>query len=95
MKQLRHYFLGDQLDRMDSFHKRSQTILLFNIAMVVFLTGILVVGVALTLQTFAVLVPAGGNIVLATIMLLFMKYEKLKLAAIVYFTTLFFLFLEI
>lgn len=88
---LRNLFIGEYLDKTDSFHKRSQVTLLCNIALVIGLTGFVVSIVGLVLGTYPTLVASLGNMIFAFVPLLLMRKGKIKLAAGIYFTLLLFL----
>lgn len=91
LRRLRHRFIGEILEDTTSFHKKSQVILLFNIAFVVGFTGFTVTILGLLLGTYPMLIASIGNMIFATIALLIMRTGKMKLAGTLYFIILFFL----
>ena len=91
IKHLRERVLEKYLSHTTSFQKIAQASLLCNIALVLVFVGILVSLIALVLGTYPVLIPALGNLFLALITLGIMYTGRLKLAAVLYFITLFIL----
>jgi two-component sensor histidine kinase len=85
------YFIGDYLKKSDSLHDQSRATLLFNITFTLILTGSITSIISLILGTYGVLIPSLGNIILAGVTLLLLKYVNLQLAASIYFFALYLL----
>lgn len=89
---LRAYFVGDKVDHFESIHDKSRIFLLFNLAMLVTIMGIVAFIVSAIIGTYPVFVPSIGNIVFGSTTLLILKLSRgFKIAAAFYFMVLTFL----
>lgn len=86
---IKEYFIGDVLERLESYHDKSRLTLLFNISFALLLMGSITCVISLILGTHAVLVPAIGNTVLALITMLVIKKLTFQLAGLLYFSVLY------
>lgn len=85
------YFIGDCLKNSKSLHDQSRTSLLFNITFTLLLLGAIATIVSIVLGTYPILVPALGNVVLALLVLILLKFVSVQLSASIYFFALFIL----
>ncbi len=87
--QLRSYFIGGKIDDFESIHDKSRISLLFNLALLVTIMGLVALLVSLIIGTYPVFIPAIGNIVFGSSTLLLLKFSKgFKIAAVFYFSVL-------
>ena len=87
----KNFFIGEFLKNSNSFHDKSRVGLLFNITFVLLFLGIIASVVSLIIGTYPVLIPALGNVFLALVSLLLIKYKNFQFSAAVYFIALFIL----
>lgn len=85
------YFIGEYLRNAKSLHDQSRIILLFNITFSLFVLGFIASVVSLIAGTYPILVPAGGNMLLALVVLLLLKFKSVQFSASIYFFALFIL----
>lgn len=85
------FFVGDYLDRLTSYHDKSRLGLLFNISFALLCMGIVTTIISLILGTYAVLVPALGNTILALITMVIISKINFQTAGIIYFSILYLL----
>lgn len=85
------YFIGEYLRNAKSLHDQSRIVLLFNITFSLFVLGFIASVVSLIAGTYPILVPAGGNMLLAIVVLLLLKFKSVQFSASIYFFALFIL----
>lgn len=87
----KNYFIGQLLMEATSFHDKSRIRLLYNLAFSVLILALLAGIVSLIVGTYPVLVPAGGNILLSSITLFFLRRKQFEISAKIYLFALFIL----
>ena len=87
----RNYIIGSQYDTLESYHDKSRITLLYIIALFVLFLGVIATLISVVIGTYPILIPSIGNVVLAIIALLLVKFHSFQLGAKVYFFTLFIL----
>lgn len=86
---LRSYFVGDKYDYFESIHDKSRISLLFNLALLVTIMGLVAFVISVFVGTYPVLIPSIGNMVFGSVTLLLLKFLKgFKVAAVFYFSVL-------
>jgi two-component sensor histidine kinase len=86
---LRSYFVGGKIDHFESIHDKSRVALLFSLALLVTVMGLMAFVVSLIIGTYPVFIPAIGNMLFGTMTLLLLKFTKgFKVAAVFYFSVL-------
>jgi len=88
---LRNYIIGNHYDNLESYHDESRIILLYRIALFVLFLGVVATLISVIIETYPILIPSIGNVVLAIIALVLIKFHSFQLGAKVYFFTLFIL----
>ena len=91
IKRFKLYIINNQLIEATGFHEKTRINLLFNLAFFVLTLGLIASIISLILGTYPILIPAFGNVVLASITLVLLKFWKFQFSATIYFATLFLL----
>ena len=91
IKRFKLYIIHNQLIEAKGFHDKTRINLLFNLAFSVLILGLIASIISLIFETYPILIPAFGNVILATITLVLLKFSNFQFAATIYFSALFLL----
>lgn len=91
LNNFKQLIIGKQLIKFDNHHDKTRINLLYNIAFFVLTLGVIASIISVILGTYPILVPSFGNVVLAIVALLIIKYYSFQLSAKIYFFLLFIL----
>ena len=87
-KQFQNFIIGSHLENASSFHDKTKIRLLFNIANVLAILGLIATIVSLIIGTYPILIPAAGNIGLSLMVMFILKFKNYKVAGAIYFAAL-------
>lgn len=91
LNKIKQNIIGEHLTNLESQHDKTRLTLLFNIAFFILSIGIIATITSLILGTYPILIPSIGNVILALITLVLIKYVNFQFSAIFYFFMLFLL----